>query len=271
MSQHVVSPRAAALFFIVAAAFIPVKSKGQNDYKEPRNADVDARGARRARIEAGAGNLKVQGRSGINEVQVRGTARADRRGDLADIKLVAERRGDEVFIKVDIPDDNREGWRLSGNYRNMALDLVIEVPSSLELDVDDGSGEAEFVNTGRITLEDGSGEVTIRGTHGDVHVEDGSGNITIDGADGDVRISDGSGEIRVTNVTGDLIVEEDGSGNIVAKDIGGSARVENDGSGNIDVDGIAGNFVVQSDGSGGIHYDTVKGSVDIPNRKRRGR
>ena len=265
------SVRYVAGLFIVTAAFIPIKSKAQDGYSEPRNATVDSRGARRARIEAGPGNLRVEGRAGINEVQIRGTARANQRGRLGDVKLIAERRGDEVFIKVDIPDDNREGWRMFGNgYPNMALDLVIEVPASLALDVDDGSGEAEFVNTGSLFLEDGSGEVKIRGTHGDVEVSDGSGNVTFESVDGSVRVSDGSGDIRARNITGDFIVLEDGSGNIVADGVGGTARVQNDGSGNIEVDGVAGDFVVDSDGSGGIRYDTVKGSVRIPNRKRRG-
>ena len=270
-----VSPvRAIALagVLIVTVSFIPIRTEAQDYYDAPRNADVDTRGARSVTIDASAGSLRVEGRSGITQVRVRGTARSPRRDRLDDIKLIAERRGDVVFIKTEIPDDDSNGFRgvfNGNNWRNMLLDLVIEVPSSLPIEVSDGSGEARFVNTGAISLEDGSGEVEIRGARGDVRVVDGSGSVIIEDVEGSVRISDGSGEIRARNVTGDFIVDEDGSGNIDVSGVGGTMRVEDDGSGNIDVDRVAGDFVVDSDGSGTIRYDDVKGSVRIPERKRR--
>lgn len=267
MNHSPISIRAAAAgLLIVTAAFIPIRAEALDDYTSPRDATVDARGARSVTIEAAAGILRVEGRPGINEVRVRGTARATRQSRLADIKLIAERRGDVVFIKADIPDNNSGFW--NGDHY-MGLDLVIEVPTTLRLDVSDGSGEAEFTNTGAIDLEDGSGSIDIRGAHGSVKIRDGSGSITIDGVEGGVIVSDGSGEIRASNVTGDFTVEEDGSGSIDVSGVGGTMRVESDGSGNIDVDRVAGDFVVDNDGSGSIRYATVKGSVRIPERRRR--
>ncbi len=255
--------------FVVTAAFIPVKARAQDRYQEPRNADVPVGGATTVRIEAAAGTLRVEGHSGITQVRVRGTARASQRGRLQEIKLIAERRGNEVFIKADLPDDDENRWRFS-NGPQVALDLVVEVPISMALDVDDSSGESAFLNTGRLALEDGSGAVEIRGAHGDVEIDDSSGEVDIDGVEGSVRISDGSGEIRVANVTGNVTVTDDGSGSIDVSGIGGTMRVDSDGSGDIDVDRIAGDFVVDSDGSGGISYQTVKGRVSIPEKKRRG-
>ena len=96
---------AIAGFLVVTAVFIPRKARALDaDYTAPRNADVDARGARTIRIEAAAGFLKVEGRKDIDQVHVKGMARASRRGWLDNIKLIAERRGDEVFIKADIPE-----------------------------------------------------------------------------------------------------------------------------------------------------------------------
>ena len=268
MNQSRISIRAAAAgLLIVTAAFIPARTEALEDYTSPRNATVDASGARSVTIDADAGILRVAGVPGINEVRIRGTARATRESLLKDIKLIAERRGDEVYIKADIPDHDWNGWR--GGDRYTGLDLVIEVPISLRLDVQDGSGDAEFKNTGAIDLEDGSGNIDIRGAHGDVRVRDGSGNVVIDGVEGAVTVSDGSGEIRAENVTGNFTVDEDGSGGINVSGVGGTMRVENDGSGNIDVDRVAGDFVVDSDGSGSIRYATVKGSVRIPERRRR--
>lgn len=268
MNRSPISIRvAAAGFLIVTAAFIPVRAAALQDYTSPRDANVDARGARSINIEAHAGILRVDGRPGINEVRVRGTARASRQSRLPDIKLIAERRGDAVYIKADIPENNNSGFWNGDHY--MGLDLVIEVPTTLRLDVSDGSGEAEFNNTGAIDLEDGSGSIDIRGARGSVRIRDGSGSITIDGVEGAVIISDGSGEIRASNVTGNFTIEEDGSGSIDVSGVGGTMRVESDGSGNIDVDRVAGDFVVDNDGSGSIRYATVQGSVRIPERRRR--
>lgn len=267
MNQSRISIRAAvSAALIITAAFIPARTEALEDYTSPRNATVDTRGARSIEIDATAGELRVEGQAGINEVRIRGTARASRESLLKDIKLIAERRGDVVYIKADIPDQNWDGW---GRDRYMGLDLVIEVPTSLRLEVSDGSGDAEFRNTGALDLEDGSGNIEIRGGHGDVRIRDGSGNIIIDGVEGAVRVSDGSGEIRANDVTGNFTVEEDGSGSIDVSGVGGTMRVESDGSGNIDVDRVAGDFVVDSDGSGSIRYATVKGSVRIPERRRR--
>jgi hypothetical protein len=260
---------AATFALIVAASFIPRRARAYEDYTAPRNADVNASGARSIRIEAAAGILKVEGRSGISTVRVRGTARSDRRNLLDEIKLIAERRGDEVFIKADMPENRGFFDRNRYDYNNVVLDLVIEVPNSISLDVSDGSGEAEFVNAGPLELADGSGEIHVRGARGDVRITDGSGNITIEGVQGSVRVNDGSGNIRTRDVTGNFVVGDDGSGDIDASGIGGTMRVENDGSGNIDAGRIAGDLVVDHDGSGSIRYDTVKGRVSIPDRKRR--
>lgn len=259
---------AVAGLLVVTAVFIPRRAHALRDYTAPRNAEVDARGARTIRIEASAGFLRVEGRKDLDQVRVKGTARASRKGWLDSIKLIAERRGDEVFIKADIPDHNN-GFRdvIRGDWQR-ELDLTIEVPMSISLDVDDGSGDSEFSSTGALRFEDGSGEITIKNVHGDVRLVDGSGGITIEGVDGSVHVDDGSGEIRARHVTGDFVVGEDGSGEIEVSDVGGTMRVESDGSGGIGVDRIGGDFIVEHDGGGDIHYDTVKGSVRIPDRKR---
>jgi len=263
-----------AAAFVVTAAFIPVHrihaSVVDNDYTAPRDADVDARGAKTIEVRAGAGSLRIEGRAGITQVQVRGTARASSRNRLQDIKLIAERRGDVVFIKSDMPDENGSGFfNLGRDDWNMQLDLVIEVPQNIAMDVEDGSGEAKFVNVGPMKLTDGSGGLDINGVKGDLDVEDGSGDLIIENVEGKVRVSDGSGEIRAKNIVGDFIVDEDGSGNIDVAGVGGSMRVEEDGSGGIDVDRVAGDFTVDHKGSGSIRSSGVRGKIDIPDRHRR--
>jgi hypothetical protein len=232
-------------------------------YTAPRNATVNATGARVIEVEAAAGSLRVEGKPGLSQVQVTGTARASSQGLLNEIRLIAERQGDRVFIKADIPEHN--GWN-DGNYE-AGLDLVIQVPQGMNADISDGSGDTKIYNVGELEASDGSGELLVDGAQS-VHITDGSGSLTIENVRGDVRVSDGSGEIDVRNVTGSFIVESDGSGGINATDVQGSVIVRNDGSGGIDVNKVGKDFRVDSKGSGNIDYAAVSGAVDIPERHR---
>lgn len=254
---------AAAPFLISSAAHAQYSS---NAYTAPRNAVVDAAGAKRVEVEAGAGSLRVEGKAGLRQVQVTGTARSSSQQSLNQIKLIAERRGDVVFIKADMPEDN---WR-SGNGSNYsaALDLVIQVPQGLNAEISDGSGDAQVSNVGSLEATDGSGDFTVIGAAGTVHITDGSGNLKIENVGGDLSVNDGSGDIEVRNVSGSFTVEADGSGGIYATDVRGSVIIENDGSGGIDVKKVGKDFRVDQKGSGDIDYVDVSGKVDIRDRHR---
>ena len=246
-------------------------------FEAPRQAVLDAGGADQLRIEAGAGSLRVEGQSGLAEVRVDGTACASSKDRLEEIKLRTDRKGDTLVVVADIPDSS--GWRDS----HANLDLVIAVPSSLALNVEDGSGSAVFSNVGALELKDGSGEIDIRDAGGSVEITDGSGEVDIVGVEGDVWITDGSGELDIRNVTGELEIDQDGSGEITIEDVGGnvqigedgsgginitqvggSVSIDEDGSGGIDVNHVTGDLSIGRDGSGGIHFDDVGGSVRIP-------
>jgi hypothetical protein len=255
---------AAAPFLLGTAAH----AQWSSAYTAPRNAVVDANGARLIEVEASAGSLRVEGRPGLKQVQVTGTARSSSQDLLSRITLIAERRGDVVFIKSEMPD---EDWRSNRDNHSVALDLVIAVPQGMNADVADGSGELEITNVGSVELTDGSGEITIESAGGAVTVTDGSGELTIENVTGDVRVSDGSGSINVRNVSGSFTVRTDGSGSISATDIRGSVIVENDGSGEIEATKVGRDFTVESKGSGSINYREVSGQVDIPSRHRRDR
>jgi hypothetical protein len=252
---------AAAPFLIGSTAY----AQSSSPYTSPRNAVVDAAGAKSVEVEAGAGTLRVEGKAGLRQVQVTGTARSSSQQFLARIKLIAERRGDVVFIKADIPDGQR-----NYNYDDFsaALDLVIEVPEGINADVSDGSGDTKISNIGSLDATDGSGSFSVIGAAGSVRVTDGSGDLTIENVGGDVKVDDGSGDINVRNVTGSFIVESDGSGGIYATDVRGSVIVQNDGSGSIEVNKVGKDFRVGSKGGGSIDYAEVSGKIDIPEQHR---
>ena len=234
---------------LVLLAATPAAGAAQSDdFTAPREGTASASGASRVEVEARAGSLRIEGREGLGEVRVRGTARASDRETLEDIKLVVEREGSTVVVRVEIPDG--PGVRF-GRW-NAALDLVVEVPSTMALDVRDSSGDAVIRGVASLDLQDSSGDLELENIGGTVRVEDSSGGIYVRDVRGDVRVSDSSGEIEVSRVTGTVTVDHDSSGGI-------------------DVSGVGGDFVVRRDGSGGISYRDVKGSVDIPRRDRRGR
>ncbi len=251
---------------VIAASAVTAHAQYiDNHHTSPRNATLQASGAKRVFVHAEAGILKIEGRSGLSEVRVMGTARASHERHLEDIKLRATREGDEIKIVVDIPDMD---WNRDGDNNYRGLDLVIQVPNALPIEVEDGSGEIEIRGVGSLEVTDGSGELEIMEVGGPVRVSDGSGELSIRGVKGNVTLRDGSGEIRVNDVTGDVVVERDGSGEISVTNITGTIRVENDGSGSIRVADVGGDFIVESDGSGGIRHEKVKGDVRIPSRKR---
>ncbi len=252
---------AAAPFLIGSAAH----AQWSSPYTAPRNAVVDAAGAKSIEVEAGAGLLRVEGKPGLRQVQVTGTARSSSQQFLTRIKLIAERRGDVVFIKADIPDDERS---YRDNSYSASLDLVIEVPQGINAEVGDGSGDTKITNIGSLDASDGSGSFSVIGAAGSVRITDGSGDLTIENVGGDVRVNDGSGDINVRNVTGSFTVESDGSGGIYATDVRGSVIVQNDGSGSIEVNKVGKDFRVESKGSGSIDYAEVSGTIDIPERHR---
>src|SRR5262245_43558857 len=122
------------LAWIAAAA-----AAGDCPHRAERQAAVDAAGARLVKVEAGAGSLRVEGRSGAS-VAAHGTACASRSTMLDQVQLRASRHGDTVLVKTDLPENN---WSFGGG---AWLDLVVEVPSDVAVEVEDGSGSAEIVS-----------------------------------------------------------------------------------------------------------------------------
>ncbi len=232
-------------------------------HKAEREAALDAGGARSVRIEAAAGELRIEGKTGQTGVEARGTACASSENVLGQIRLNLTRQGDVIVVKVEIPEGSSWGWN-----EQARLDLTVTVPRIMPLDVDDGSGSAAIAHVGKLTVHDGSGELSVSDVTGDLGIVDGSGSIEVAGVTGNVRLSDGSGSISVRDVGGSVMVEEDGSGSIEVQTVAGSVTVERDGSGSIEVAGVKGDFTVSHDGSGGIAHREVAGQVRIPSDRR---
>lgn len=226
-------------------------------HKATRNGDADAAGVKRVVIVAEAGDLLVRGKSGSGQITARGEACAGSAAQLDRIQIETRKSGDTLTIVARVDREKDWGWS-----DNAWMDLDIELPSALEVEIEDGSGDTVLRDLGKVRLEDGSGDVRIDKV-ADLRLNDGSGDIEIDGA-GAVDIEDGSGDILVRAARGNVMIDEDGSGDIDINGVGGSVTVRDDGSGSIYVADVRGDFTVDSDGSGEIEHKNVTGKVSIP-------
>ena len=231
------------------------------DHTAPRQAEVAASGITSISIKAEAGFLKVNGVPSLATIRARGTACASTRELLDETRLTASRNGSRLQIEATTPTSWNSGWN---GKRTARLDVVVEVPSGIKVDIEDGSGEIEIQGVGALNIEDGSGALTIENTRGSVTIDDGSGDIELENITGDISIDDGSGSIDVDEITGNVSID-DSSGSIDVRKVSRDVTVE-DSSGGIRVADVGGNFTLRSDSSGGVSFSDIRGRVQVPHK-----
>ena len=213
-------------------------------------------------ISAAAGDLEVIGVSGIGPAVIHGRVCASKDSWLEQSDVTTS-AGKRAAIDVNLPNSGGSWLSLGSSY--VWMDLTIEVPEDLALDVKDSSGDMLLKNIAAIQINDSSGDIEVESSRGSVSISDSSGDIEIDGADGDVTIeSDSSGDIEAMDINGSVLVKSDSSGDIEVSHVSDNVVVERDSSGDISADDVGGDFRVLKDGSGSISSSGVEGEVDIP-------
>jgi Putative adhesin len=210
-----------------------------------RTASAPLTGIERIEIEAGAGDLHVNGATGVSTVEARGRACASSEEMLEGIKLEMERR--DNVLRVTALSPGRSMLHVFGRSSYATLDLTVKLPASLPVKLIDASGDVEVGGISALDLKDGSGDVLVHDIARDVSIDDDSGDLT------------------VTNVQGNVTLR-DTSGNMTVKKVAGIVEVLADGSGDIDVDEIGRGLIVRSDSSGAVNFNRVGGTVQIPAR-----
>jgi hypothetical protein len=246
--------------FVVMAMFAASLSQaGSHNYSEVRNLELDASGLSEVFVDAGAGAMVVNGVEDSKEILVVATIIVDD-GDEDEARELIEKRlrlelardGDRAELKADFG----SGW---GRHVDAFIDLEVSMPAQLALSIDDGSGPITVQHVaGTVIVDDGSGSIDL-GNTGDVEIDDGSGSITLQNV-GAVEIDDGSGSISITGASGDVYVE-DGSGPIDIRGVRGGVTVD-DGSGDIEIDDVELDLLIEEAGSGSLRYSNVRGSVE---------
>jgi DUF4097 and DUF4098 domain-containing protein YvlB len=215
-------------------------------------------------IYAAAGDLDVVGVSGSDQAVIRGKVCASKEAWLEESSLSTQ-SGNHAVIEVDLPNSDGD-WSFTGK-SYVWMDLRIEVPESLNIEVKDSSGDMFLKNITVAKVQDSSGDIEIEAVKGPVSIRDSSGDIEVDGVEGDITIeSDNSGDIDINDITGTVLVKKDSSGDIDVSRISDDVIVERDSSGDISATHVGGDFRVLKDGSGGISSTDVKGEVQIPKK-----
>ncbi|MEN8374590.1 MAG: hypothetical protein ABFS34_04010 [Gemmatimonadota bacterium] len=250
------------------------------DHRDVRTLRVGASGVDLLAIASGAGDLRVEGRPGLTEVEVEAEFCASHEDllDELDAELVEGSR--RLRLDTHYPEDGDGSWW--GDYY-ARINLVVAVPAGMPLGIDDGSGFIDVSGVGALVIHDGSGAIDAHDISGDVRIDDGSGELVLTNVTGRVEIDDGSGSLRLEDIEGDLEVDDgsgsvriervmgdvdidDGSGELRVHDVGQSVTIS-DSSGSIVVRDVRGDFRVRRDGSGSIDHSNVTGVVDLPRRR----
>ena len=245
-----------------------------------RTAKIDGEPVRKVIVGAGAGDLSVVGDKARTAAKASGEACASTQALLDQVQIETRREGDVLYIKTVLPESSV--GILSG-MRSAHLDLTVELPDSVAVEIADSSGDLEVREVRSAVVVDSSGDMRIANIHGDLKVHDSSGDIHIDTVTGNVQVEDSSSDIDVAEVTGDVEIPIDSSGGILLRGIGGNVHIgtdssgdiviqkvkrdvtiDNDSSGDIEARDIGGNFTVSADGSGDIRSDRVAGKVTVP-------
>ena len=222
-----------------------------------RRASVDAGGATRVEIVAGAGDLTVKPAAG-SSLAAEGKACASSEELLEQVQLRTERDGDVLRVLAQLPSEMK-----GIGFFNASLDLVVSVPGDLPVQVTDSSGDVTVDGVRLRSIRDSSGDIFARNVRGDFEIDDSSGDVRVEQAQGKVRITDSSGDIVVQGAAGVNVVV-DGSGGIEIGRIAGDVRVERDSSGDISIARVAGNVEVLADGSGDVRVSDARGTVKVP-------
>lgn len=231
-------------------------------YEKSQALTIAADGISLLDIDCGSGFLKITGKEGLSNIEVqaeiivKGMSTQKTKKFIHDkLVLSLEKRGQKAYLVSKF-----KSYVSLFSFGTKAINLTVFVPKTIELKVDDGSGEILIDNIlGNINIDDGSGEITIMNVQGDLNLDDGSGKLTFQDIKGNIGIVDGSGDISLEEIHGEVIIE-DGSGSIHVRGALGDVIIS-DGSGSIRVDNVEKDVIIKRAGSGGVTITNVKGQV----------
>lgn len=230
-------------------------------YSAPRNLHDDLAGVHGVQFELHSHDMHLVGSGSSRALDITGRACASSEAKLSNLQVTAHREGDQLII--DVGGNNNIDVSFFGvSYEN--LDLQIQLPSTMPVTVNTGSGDAYVSGLNQVDAQTGSGDLHINNIAGAVSVTAGSGDVEI--ADiGSLRAgSVGSGDVKALGVRSDVHIGSVGSGDVVLDKVDGNVDVGTLGSGDLTVRNVRGNLTVGAKGSGDVTHSNISGKVSVP-------
>ena len=250
------------LTMIILLAFWSVSlwAKGNN----VRILTLDAQDIKTLKATCGAGFLKVEGKPDLQQIRVTAEIRPQgmhpqKLKEL--IVLQLKRKGDSAVLISKTKNSNRNllDWLLGTGSGDIEINVTVELPQKMNLQIVDGSGSTDIRNIiGHADINDGSGYLTIQNVQGPLQISDGSGGMLVGNINGTCRINDGSGEMTLKDMSGEVQIT-DGSGSIFVNTVNGTLEIT-DSSGDIEIRHVTQNVIIR-DGSGDIRANDIGGDL----------
>ena len=189
-----------------------------------------------------SGSITVEGWS---RDQVKGTGELGRNVE----KLIFERSGDKITVKVKAPKRSSRG---------IASDLYIQIPEQSSLDVGTVSADIE--------VDEVLGEQKLNTVSGDIDAEAVSADIPAAAVSGDVEVNGDrkEAETRANSVSGDVTLFRV-AGTIAAESVSGDIIIDEGAFDRVNMNTVNGEILFQSElrDGGRLKAETVNGSVDV--------
>ncbi|MFA8433048.1 MAG: DUF4097 family beta strand repeat-containing protein [Marinifilaceae bacterium] len=187
------------------------------------------------------------------QIDFRGEIRGESRSGGRDLKIHHSREGEVLRVWVDSP---------NGFYRNLDGKLQFKVPSDLQLDVRNSSGNIMVfgIRNAGMKLKATSGDIELKDIHANLEFETTSGDFELMELTGDIEGKSTSGDQTFRKVKGSLYTRAT-SGELSFYDIDGEIESKTS-SGNVDFEGIHGNMKNEST-SGNIHVRYCQGALSM--------
>ena len=164
-------------------------------------------------------------------------------------KLIFERSGDKITIKVKAPRKSSRG---------IASDLYIQIPEMSSLDVGTVSADIE--------VDEVFGEQKLNTVSGDIDADAVAADVTAAAVSGDVEVNGDrkEAETRANSVSGDVTLFRV-AGTIAAESVSGDIVIDEGAFDRVSMNTVNGEILFQSElrDGGKLKAETVNGSVDV--------
>lgn len=224
-----------------------------------RNLQGGLAGTRSVRVDLHGYQLHLK-RGAESGFILAGQACASDRATLKSLTITQRRSGDQLVLELGTVEQAVSG-RLGRP--DAHLDVTMQLPASMPVLLEIGSGVADVSGMQHVQAQVGSGNLQARNI-GSLSARVGSG-VVVARDIGELEAGAvGSGKLTATRVRGDVRLGHVGSGVVQLRRIGGSVRVEAIASGTLEVNSVDGNFSLGAKGAGKVILADVKGALSVP-------